>query len=225
MKALKPFQNYLKKAIKKNHLTERHHFLLSIAILNLLDWQDHLKWVIQEALKNKISKIEIEEIILQNYLFAGYPTAIEGLFCLHEIYRIPSMSSDFDSYKNYSIWKKKGIELCQTIYGDHFERLMTNINMLNLDLAEWMLVEGYGKVLSRNQLDLITRELCILAVLVIQNKPRQLRSHLRGALHVSATPEQILATLHFVSYFISPRQYREAKQLFQAAQKSLQKRR
>ena len=224
MKALKTFQHYFKKEIKKNQLAERHHYLLTIAILNLLDWQDHLKWVIQEALKNKISKTEIEEVILQNYLFAGYPTAIEGLLCLHEIYRIPSMSSDFDSYKNYSIWKKKGIDLCQTIYGEHFERLMTNINMLNLDLAEWMLVEGYGKVLSRNQLDLITRELCILSVLVIQNKPRQLRSHLRGALHVNASSEQIQAALHFASYFIPPRQYREVKQLFRAAEKSVKKR-
>jgi 4-carboxymuconolactone decarboxylase len=47
-----------------------------------------------------------------------------------------------------------------------------------------MIVEGYGKVLSRPDLDLPRRELCIVAACVASGQERQLHSHLHGALNV-----------------------------------------
>jgi 4-carboxymuconolactone decarboxylase len=58
-----------------------------------------------------------------------------------------------------------------------------------------MVVEGYGKVLGRPGLDLATRELCIIALLVVLNAPRQLYSHLRGALNAGAHPSEVEAAL------------------------------
>jgi 4-carboxymuconolactone decarboxylase len=58
-------------------------------------------------------------------------------------------------------------------------------------MERWMVVEGYGKVLGRPQLDLPTRELCIVALLAVLGMPRQLHSHLRGALNAGATLEEV----------------------------------
>jgi 4-carboxymuconolactone decarboxylase len=58
-----------------------------------------------------------------------------------------------------------------------------------------MLEEGYGKVLSRPHMDLKVRELCIIGVLVGLDAPQQLYSHLRGALNVGATPEEVELTV------------------------------
>jgi 4-carboxymuconolactone decarboxylase len=44
-----------------------------------------------------------------------------------------------------------------------------------------MIVEGYGKVLSRPGLDLPRRELCIVAACAATAQDRQLQSHLHGA--------------------------------------------
>jgi 4-carboxymuconolactone decarboxylase len=52
-------------------------------------------------------------------------------------------------------------------------------------------VYGYGKTLSRPGLDLMRRELCSVALIVGQRAPRQLLSHLRGALNAGATPAQL----------------------------------
>jgi 4-carboxymuconolactone decarboxylase len=54
-----------------------------------------------------------------------------------------------------------------------------------------MVVEGYGKVLGRPGLDLTTRELCIAALLAVLRAPRQLYSHLRGALNAGADPAAV----------------------------------
>jgi 4-carboxymuconolactone decarboxylase len=54
-----------------------------------------------------------------------------------------------------------------------------------------MIVEGYGKVLSRPGLDLATRELCIVALLAPQDAAPQLYSHLRGALNAGAAEDSV----------------------------------
>jgi 4-carboxymuconolactone decarboxylase len=58
-------------------------------------------------------------------------------------------------------------------------------------LDEWMVVEGYGKVLSRPGLDLPRRELCIVAACAAAEQDRQLQSHLHGALNVGIAPRVI----------------------------------
>ncbi|UCC43581.1 MAG: carboxymuconolactone decarboxylase family protein, partial [Candidatus Zixiibacteriota bacterium] len=45
--------------------------------------------------------------------------------------------------------------------------------------------------LSRPGLDLVSRELSIVAFLMAENRTHQLHSHMRGALHVGATIEQL----------------------------------
>jgi 4-carboxymuconolactone decarboxylase len=58
-----------------------------------------------------------------------------------------------------------------------------------------MIVEGYGKILSRPGLELRLRELCIVAACVATGQDRQLHSHLHGALNAGATGEEVAGTL------------------------------
>ena len=58
-----------------------------------------------------------------------------------------------------------------------------------------MVQEGYGKVLGRSGLSLVERELCIVALLAVLDVPKQLYSHLRGALNVGAHVWQVLRAL------------------------------
>ena len=58
-----------------------------------------------------------------------------------------------------------------------------------------MVAEGYGKELGRPGLDLVDRELCIVAMLAVQDLPRQLYSHLRGALNAGATEADVEGVL------------------------------
>ena len=62
-----------------------------------------------------------------------------------------------------------------------------------------MIVEGYGKVLSRPALDLARRELCIVAACAASRQERQLHSHLHGALHAGASKAAITDTLGAVA--------------------------
>lgn len=133
----------------------------------------------------------VEETILQSYLFLGYPASLNafGLWRSVSGHDAASPAQDRDE------WEERGARVCQAVYGGQYEGLRANIGRLHRDMERWMVEEGYGKVLGRPGLDLPTRELCIVALLTVQDVPRQLYSHLRGALNVGASAAEVARAL------------------------------
>jgi 4-carboxymuconolactone decarboxylase len=77
-----------------------------------------------------------------------------------------------------------------------------------------MIVEGYGKVLSRPGLDLPRRELCIVAACAHTGQDRQLHSHLRGALNAGAPPGAVDSTFDALEPVLTPDAMRASRMLW-----------
>ena len=88
-------------------------------------------------------------------------------------------------------WTRRGEETCARIYGDNYRKLRENIKELHPAMDLWMVTEGYGRTMARPGLDLLRRELCTVAQMAVLEAPRQLHSHLRGALHAGGSFEQV----------------------------------
>jgi 4-carboxymuconolactone decarboxylase len=99
-------------------------------------------------------------------------------------------------------WRTRGERTCAVVYGDAYERLRANVRALHPALDDWMIVEGYGKVLSRPGLSLKLRELAIVAACAASRQQRQLHSHLHGALNAGARPEEVESTLRALSEIV-----------------------
>ena len=129
----------------------------------------------------------VYETLLQSYLFLGFPRAIEALFAAKEVLErqgaVPSMAAPTD----LAGWRDAGETLCRRIYGRNYDRLLETMRGLSPDLASWMILEGYGKTLSRGHLDPVMREYCVVAILTVTRMWRQLRSHAIGAVNVGGT--------------------------------------
>lgn len=123
----------------------------------------------------------IEELLLQTYLFAGFPRALNGM---REWRRMVKPPSPIQPVGDAGRAREGGEETCRRVYGPMYERLRVNIRDLHPLLDDWMIDEGYGKVLSRPGLDLARRELCIVAACAATAQDRQLQSHLHGARNV-----------------------------------------
>src|SRR5262245_15104101 len=95
-----------------------------------------------------------------------------------------------------------------------YGRLRENIRALHPLLDEWMVTEGYGKVLSRPGLDLARRELCIVAACAHTGQDRQLHSHLHGALHAGASAATVDATFDVLADVLSPDAMRASRLLW-----------
>ena len=141
---------------------------------------------------NTVDQSEAEEALLQSYLFVGYPIALQAFAMWRER---TGKEAPAPVPENPAQWKARGETICAQVYGGQYERLRGNIARLHPDMERWMLEEGYGRVLGRPGLDLKVRELCIVAVLIGLDAPQQLYSHLRGALNVGATQDEVDTTV------------------------------
>lgn len=148
------------------------------------------------AVRQALNPDWVEELILQTYLFAGFPRALNAAREWRRVSGRAAPTMDTDAVApNVDEWRQRGEATCALVYGDMYERLRDNVRRLHPALDAWMVIEGYGKVLSRQALDLRRRELCIVATCAALDQERQLHSHLHGALHAGATVTQIGSAL------------------------------
>lgn len=145
----------------------------------------------------------VEELILQTYLFAGFPRSLNGAREWRRISAREAPLSDEGESLDAASWRARGEVTCETVYGRFYKQLRANIRDLHPALDAWMIVEGYGKVLSRPALALWRRELCIVAACAIGRQDRQLHSHLHGSLHAGASISQVRQALDAVADMLS----------------------
>lgn len=153
--------------------------------------------------KDDVDPIAVEEIILQSYLFAGFPRALNAARAWRATSGRPGPAEDVEAVGSLEVWRTRGEETCAIVYGDHYEKLRRNIRELHPALDEWMIVDGYGKVLSRPGVDLRTRELCVVAACAVAGQQRQLHSHLLGALNAGSSVAELTAVFDALTDLIS----------------------
>jgi 4-carboxymuconolactone decarboxylase len=154
----------------------------------------------------------IEELILQSYLFCGFPRTLNAM---REWRRLTGNEAPQVAHGgSLEEWRRRGEATCERVYGAMYDRLRVNIRALHPELDDWMIVEGYGKVLSRQGLDLPRRELCIVAACAASRQDRQLHSHLHGALNVGVAPAVIGQSLDSLEGVLSKADLASAKLLW-----------
>jgi 4-carboxymuconolactone decarboxylase len=157
----------------------------------------------------------VEELLLQSVLFVGYPRALIAFTAWRKFSGVPAPRADEDTdYGRAPEWTRRGEETCAVIYGENYEKLRDSVSRLHPAIESWMITEGYGRTLSRPGLDLLRRELCIVAQTAVLEAPRQLHSHLRGALHAGAHFGQIEGVLSVVNPLLSFDEWKRVKELW-----------
>jgi 4-carboxymuconolactone decarboxylase len=164
---------------------------------------------------SQVPVIWVEELLLQSVLMVGYPRALIAFTAWRKLSGLPAAPADPDQdYAKASEWTRRGEELCSLVYGENYGKLRESVRALQPALDAWMVTEGYGRTLARPGLDLMRRELCTVAQTAVLEAPRQLHSHLRGALNAGATFGQIDGTLSIVNPLLSFDQWKKVKELW-----------
>lgn len=165
---------------------------------------------------NQVPVPWVEELLLQSVLMVGYPRTLIAVAIWRKVGRVAAPARDADAeYTHVGEWTARGEETCGIVYGANYKRLRENVRDLHPALDLWMITEGYGRTMSRPGLDLMRRELCTVAQTAVMEVPRQLHSHLRGALHAGATFGQVDGVLSVVNPLLSYDQWKKVKELWQ----------
>lgn len=189
------FNRRLAEFLPDKHIQERLLAFLSVAIASADD--DLIEKALIKARTFDVTYSQLYEIVLQSYLFLGFPRMLSAAMILDETVRRPRESESYVRLAdgNLELWRKRGTELCRRIYVAAYEPLRDRVQPAAPEIFDWMVTEGYGKVLSRPGLPIITRELSIVAFLMAENRPRQLHSHMRGVLNVGGSCDLLRQTV------------------------------
>lgn len=172
--------------------------------------------VVERAVRRAAEEADpdaVEEMLLQSHLFVGFPDALTALALWREASGRPAPAALGEAPEG---WKARGERVCATVYAANYPRLRANVAAIHPEMDRWMVEGGYGRVLGRPGLDLATRELCILALLAVWNAPRQLHSHLRGALNAGAGVEEVGRAVEVACTFLGPERAGEVRELWMA---------
>lgn len=177
---------------------------------------------VERALAVGAAPAAVYETILQSYLFVGFPRAIEAFFAASRPLAragrgAPRRARGKEgaatappSGRDVTEWRREGEALCRRVYGRNYEKLVATMRDLSPDLGQWMILEGYGKTLSRPGLDAVTREYSVLAILTVTRMWRQLRSHVIGAVNVGGTRSGVREAIARSEPYAGPDATREA---------------
>jgi 4-carboxymuconolactone decarboxylase len=173
-------------------LDTRERTLVELSVLaTRSQYRERLTERIRSAQTEGIIRDEIYEAFLQLYLFAGFPAALESVRALSRAWPIERSASPEEiangEVSKYPSFLAEGEALYKVIYGKNAPVVRKGLLDLSPELATWAVIEGYGKTLSRPNLDVKTRELCIVGILTHLGWDRQLYSHMLGAVNAGAT--------------------------------------
>ncbi len=171
--------------------------LVDLAAVLASGTEGEMRASLEAAAKSAMDPVWVEELVLQTYLFAGFPRTLNGMRLWRRASKRVAETADFETWLP-TLWTSRGEDTCEEVYGTLYKRLRANIRTLHPALDTWM-IDLYGRVLGRPGLDLKRRELCIVAACAALEQDRQLHSHLHGAINAGASPEEVDDTLRIVA--------------------------
>jgi 4-carboxymuconolactone decarboxylase len=142
-----------------------------------------------------VSAERLLEAALMTHLFAGFPRAIEAFAVVEDaVLRAgvawPTETGPTDA-ANAAARRDAGTAAFVLIYGTHADRVRARLAQYSPTFEQAVLEDAYGRILARPGLETRTRELMSVCVLAALDLPRQLHSHLKGALASGATVDDI----------------------------------
>jgi 4-carboxymuconolactone decarboxylase len=200
---------------KQDSLDTQTRDLVRFAAAIAQGYEPELRERVRSLRSSQVPVPWVEELLLQSVLMVGYPRALIAFTVWRRFSGVGPPATDPD--QDYGLapeWTRRGEELCAVVYGENYRKLRESVRALHPAVDSWMITEGYGRTLARAGIDLKLRELCTVAQTAVLEAPRQLHSHLRGALNAGASFGQIEGVLSIVNPLLSFDQWKKVKQLW-----------
>jgi 4-carboxymuconolactone decarboxylase len=200
---------------KQDNLDPQTRDLVRFAAAIAQGYEPELRDRVGPLRSSQVPVLWVEELLLQSVLMVGYPRALIAFSVWRKFSGVPAPTSDGEGdYGRTPEWTRRGEEVCARVYGENYAKLRDSVRVLHPAIDTWMITEGYGRTLGRPGLDLLRRELCTVAQTAVLEAPRQLHSHLRGALNAGASFGQVEGVLSIVNPMLSFDQWKKVKELW-----------
>ncbi len=183
-------------------LTLEQRSMSTISAIATLRRDENLKGHVESGLDVGFSPAEIVEMIIQIFFYVGAPIGTTALAVANSVFEERGLSVEpirvFDIHEGPEAMRERGRAKRQEILG---EVRPGSDFPVDQEWDQYLLEYQWGSVWTRPGLDTISRMVCTLSVLPLVGTNRSLRDHIRGALRIGMTEEQINEIFFHLTFY------------------------
>ena len=157
-----------------------------------------LKVHINAALNVGVTPIELRETIYQCAPFIGFPKTLNALTALNEVFKERNIQMPLKSTSTTTEQERfaKGSAIQIPIYGNEIEESMKNLpENMGKYVSRFLTEVCFGDFYTREGLDIKTRELLVISILVTTGNTSVLKKHIKGNLKIGNSKETITSAI------------------------------
>ena len=172
--------------------------MITVTSLAVQQTLPQLKAHINGALNAGVTPIELRDVIYQCAPFIGFPKTLNALGVLNEVFKERGIKTPLKSTATVKENERyeKGAAIQAPLYGDEIKEALSGLPQnMGDDVSRFLTEVCFGDFYTREGLDLKTRELLVISILVTTGKVDTLKSHIKGNLKLGTTKETITAAI------------------------------
>lgn len=178
--------------------------IATIAILTAMgNAQPQLKWHINASLNIGITPQEIIETIYVQTIYSGFPAGLNAIFSAHDVFK--SRKLDFKPVKwdnDKANRRERGLRTLEETSKGAGRKVIESMSAIAPDMADFLIDFSYGTVFCRNILTPRKKEIIAIAgMTAVGNMRPQLKVHIRAAINVGLTKEQIIEIMYHTAVY------------------------
>ena len=183
-------------------LTIEQRSMATISVIAALRRDDNLKGHVESGLDVGFSPSDIVEMIIQTFFYVGAPIGTTALAVASSVFEERGLSVEpirvFDPEEDPESIYQRGLAKREEVLGISGN---TGVAQVDQDWDRYLLEYLWGSVWTRPGLDAQSRMICTLAVLPLVATNRTLRDHVRGAIRLGLTEEQINELFFHLTFY------------------------
>lgn len=180
------------------NLDNKTREMLTVTSLAAQQTLPQLKAHINAALNVGVSPIELREAIYMEAPFIGFPKTLNAINVMNEVFKERNIQLPLEETKTVNEENRfeKGFAIQNPVYGEEIKEALSDLpeNMGN-EVARLLTEVCFGDFYTRKGLNIKTRELLTISILLSIGKMDTLKSHIKGNIKVGNSEETIAAAI------------------------------
>jgi 4-carboxymuconolactone decarboxylase len=160
--------------------------------------QGEYKMMVNAALNVGVTPVEVKEILYQSVPYVGISKVVDFIYLTNELFgeRDITLPLEGQSTTTPETRYEKGLEVQKSIFGEVIDKMYEKSPRDQLHIQKYLSANCFGDYYTRNGLDIKTRELLTLAMLIaLGGTEPQIKGHIQGNINVGNNKETLLGVM------------------------------
>ena len=172
--------------------------MLTVVSLSAQQALPQLKAHANAALNVGVTPIELRETVYLCAPFVGFPKTLNALGVINEVFAERGNKLPLESQGKTAEEERfaAGSAIQQPLYGNEIKEALAGLpGNMGEDAARFLTEFCFGDIYTRGGLDVKTRELLAIGILVTTGNMQTLQSHIAGSIRAGNSPETVTAAI------------------------------